>query len=301
MPLISVYYSDHYTIPLPDAHRFPIRKYRMLRDALLTRGILQPSQLFQPPLCTKEQLLRCHTLEYVDAVLDGTLKPLEIRRIGFPWSTAMVQRSMATVGGCIAACYAALHDGCSGNLAGGTHHALPSSGEGYCVFNDCAVAIRELQQNGLIRTAAIIDLDVHQGNGNAVMFADDPSVLVFSMHGAKNYPFVKPPSTIDVALEDSTTDDEYLAQLALYLPFIMDWQPDIVLYQCGVDPLLHDTLGRLNLSYQCLQLRDWMVLSGCKNAGIPVMMALGGGYAKPIERTIDAQCNTYSVATSLFQ
>lgn len=297
---MRVYYSDHYTIPLPDKHRFPMRKYRLLREALLLENILNEYELFQPDLASREDVLLAHTTRYVDAVLQGELSNSEIRRIGFPWSQAMVQRSLATVGGCYSSALAALEDGCSGNLAGGTHHAMPDWGEGYCVFNDIAIATKKLRLKGAVQRVAIIDLDVHHGNGNAEIFSGDKDTFVFSMHGEKNYPFRKPPSTIDIPLKDGTEDAEYLEQLALYLPYILDWQPDLVFYQCGVDPLIHDTLGRLHLSFAGLQQRDWLVLHSCKTNGIPVMLALGGGYAKPIELTIQAQCNTYRVAKHIF-
>lgn len=297
---MRIYYSDHYTIPLPEGHRFPMRKYRMIREALLARGIIDEGMLADAPLASLDDVRLAHDPAYVDHVVRGTLDRLAIRRIGFPWSEALVQRSLATVGGCLASARSALCDGVSGNLAGGTHHALCGAGEGYCVFNDIAVSIRRLMADGAIRTAAIIDLDVHQGNGNSDILGDDPAVTILSVHGAKNYPFHRVPSTIDVDLADGTEDEAYLAVVDHYVPIVLDRVPDIVFYQCGVDPLVSDALGRLSVSAAGLMERDRRVLRACHDRGIPVMLALGGGYAVPIEDTIEAQCNTYRVVRSIF-
>lgn len=297
---MRIYYSDHYTIDLPEGHRFPMRKYRMLRHALTERGIIGEHELRDAVPIGRDDLLLAHTERYVDGVLQGTLDRLEIRRIGFPWSPALVQRSLATVGGCLASARAALDDGISGNLAGGTHHALRDAGEGFCVFNDIAVATLRLIQDGLVRRVAIIDLDVHQGNGNSDILGSHPDVTILSMHGAKNYPFRKVPSTIDIDLPDGTGDARFLEALDEHLPIVLDRGPDLVFYQCGVDPLEHDALGRLSLTFDGLRERDRRVLQACKTRGIPVMLALGGGYADPIELTIEAQCNTYRVAKELY-
>ena len=293
---MHVFYSDHYTIDLPEGHRFPMRKYRMLRYALVEAGIITEDELLDAPLIDRDDLLLAHTERYVDGVMHGTLDRLEQRRIGFPWTPSLVTRSMATVGGCLASARAALACGISGNLAGGTHHALRDAGEGFCVFNDIAVATLKLMQEELIRTALIIDLDVHQGNGNADILGGRPDVTIFSMHGAKNYPFRKIPSTIDIDLPDGTGDDEYLRILNDHLPYLLDRHPDIVFYQCGVDPLEHDALGRLALTFDGLMERDRIVLQACHERHVPVMLALGGGYADPIDHTIQAQLNTYRVA-----
>lgn len=297
---MKVFTSDHYTIDLPEGHRFPMRKYRMIREALVERGIVHGNELFEAPLAEREDLILAHSERYVDGVFTGTLSALEQRRIGFPWTPELVTRSRATVGGCLAASYAALQDGVSGNLAGGTHHAMHDSGEGYCVFNDIAVTILRFFQESRIQRAAIIDLDVHQGNGNSDILGGRDDVTIFSMHGAKNYPFRKVPSTIDVDLPDGTRDEEYLQILRTYLPRVLDEQPDMVWYQCGVDPLEADTLGRLSLSYEGLRERDRLVLHACSKRGIPVMLALGGGYADPIEQTIHAQCGTYEVVREIY-
>ena len=297
---MKVFYSDHYTIDLPEGHRFPMRKYRMLREELVRRKIIDETQLFSPELAGLEDVMLAHTSRYVHGVLNGTLAPLEQRRIGFPWSQALVARSLATVGGCIASSYAALEDGLSGNLAGGTHHAMRDAGEGFCVFNDIAVATLRLMREGHVKRVAIVDLDVHQGNGNSEILGERDDVYILSVHGAKNYPFRKVPSTLDIDLPDGTGDDEFLSLLEQSLPRILNFDPDIIYYQCGVDPLEHDALGRLSLTFDGLMRRDEMVLSFCKSHNIPVMMALGGGYADPIEHTVNAQCNTYRVAKQLF-
>ncbi|MBU3742371.1 MAG: histone deacetylase [Candidatus Kapabacteria bacterium] len=294
---MHVFYSDHYTIDLPEGHRFPMRKYRMLRYALVDAGIITEEELRDAPLIDREDLLLAHTERYVDGVIHGTLDRLEQRRIGFPWTPSLVTRSMATVGGCLASARAALEDGISGNLAGGTHHAMRDAGEGFCVFNDIAVATLKLMQEDRIRTALIIDLDVHQGNGNSDILGGRPDVTIFSMHGAKNYPFRKIASTIDVDLPDGTGDEAYLRILGDHLPHLLDRKPDIAFYQCGVDPLEHDALGRLAMTFDGLMERDRMVLQACHDRHVPVMLALGGGYADPIDNTIQAQLNTYRVAT----
>ncbi|PIO48751.1 MAG: histone deacetylase [[Chlorobium] sp. 445] len=277
-----------------------MEKYRLIRLALLREGVVRDSELLEPPLATHDQLLLAHSPDYVDAICSGSASPDVIRRIGFPWSEGLVLRSLATVGGALAAAEAALQDGVSGNLAGGTHHALRNSGEGYCVFNDLAVVALWLLGRKQVRRVAIIDLDVHQGNGNSEILGGHEDVFIFSMHGAKNYPFRKVPSTLDVALPDHTSDAEFLDALALHLPKVFDFQPDIVLYQAGVDPLKEDALGRLALTHQGLMERDRMVLTACKRLGIPVSLALGGGYAKPIELTVEAHVGTYKVVREIF-
>ncbi len=297
---MTVFYSDRYTIPLPDGHRFPMEKYRLLRLALLREGVLRDSELAEPSLATRDQLLLAHSAAYIDSICNGTASPDVIRRIGFPWSQGLVARSLATVGGAISAAETALRDGVSGNLAGGTHHALRNAGEGYCVFNDLAVAALWLLEKKSVSRVAIVDLDVHQGNGNSDILGGRNDVFIFSMHGAKNYPFRKVASTIDIDLADGTGDAEFLAILQTVLPRVFEFQPGLVLYQAGVDPLKEDTLGRLALSHQGLMERDRMVLSECKRHGVPVSLALGGGYAKPIDLTVEAHVGTYRVVKEIF-
>lgn len=275
-------------------------KYKLVRESLLAEKVVQETELFEPGLPTRSQMLTAHTAEYFDAFCDGTVSPDIVRRIGFPWSEALVRRSLASVGGALSAARAALETGISGNLAGGTHHAFAGAGEGYCVFNDLAVTTLVLLQELKVQRVAIVDLDVHQGNGNAAILGSNPNVYVLSMHGEKNYPFRKVPSTVDIDLPDGTGDDEFLSHLQTALPDVRAFQPDIVLYQAGVDPLKEDKLGRLSLSHRGLQERDRLVLLMCRTHGIPVSLALGGGYAEPIALTVQAHVNTYRAVREVF-
>lgn len=297
---MKVFYSDHYTIPLPDEHRFPMEKYRLIRLALLKHGVVRDNELSEPPMPSRETLMLAHTQGYVDAVLNGTLSEFQIRKIGFPYSTALVERSLATVGGALASAEEALRNGVSGNLAGGTHHAFADSGEGYCVFNDLAIVTNYLRAVHKIQRVAIIDLDVHQGNGNSAILGGRQDVFIFSMHGAKNYPFRKVPSTIDIDLPDNTGDRDFHTILKDHLPKVFAFKPDIVLYQAGVDPLKEDALGRLSLTHDGLQERDYLVLKACRTHGVPVSLALGGGYAKPIDLTVEAHVGTYKAVREVF-
>jgi acetoin utilization deacetylase AcuC-like enzyme len=299
---MRVFHSDSYEVPLPDGHRFPMEKYRLVREALLERGVLPPSALTQSLLCSREDLERVHTPRYLDALFHGTLTDAEVRRLGFPWSPGLVARSRASVGGTLEAARAALKDGIAGNLAGGTHHGFPDHGEGFCVFNDIAVAIRALQAERLIRRAVVVDLDVHQGNGTAAIFAGDDSVFTFSMHGENNFPFRKQPSHRDVGLPDDTGDAGYLDALALHLPEVLETAgADILFFQAGVDPLAEDALGRLCLTHAGLRARDRVVLEAARHRGLPAVLTLGGGYAKPLSATIDAHVGTYEVALAVFR
>ncbi len=298
---MKVYYSDHYTVPLPEGHKFPMEKYRMVRERLLAEKILLQCELHEPELPSREIMTLAHTGDYYDGFADGTLGETVIRKIGLPWSKELFRRSLASVGGAIGSAIEALESGIGGNLAGGTHHAFSTHGEGFCVFNDFAVVILYLIKRGMIHRAAIIDLDVHQGNGNSSILGDNPDVFIFSMHGHGNYPLIKIPSTIDVELPDGTRDAEYLSLLKEKLPAIFEWKPDIVLYQAGVDPLKEDSLGRLALSSGGLMERDRIVLNECRSRGIPVSLALGGGYSKPINHSVDAYVNTYRVVKEIFK
>jgi acetoin utilization deacetylase AcuC-like enzyme len=286
-----LWYCDHHEIPLPPGHKFPVRKYRLLRDRLESDGFftLEPAQ-FSPV----EKIEQVHDPAYVRGFLEGTLEARVMRRIGFPWSEGLVRRTLASVGGTLAATADALATGFGGNLAGGTHHAFRAEGSGFCVFNDIAIAVRDCG-----RRAAIIDLDVHQGDGTAVLFAGDPEVLTFSMHGSGNFPFRKQQSVIDIELPDRTGDDEYLRRLEEVLPRVFAFGPQIVFYQSGVDALAGDKLGRLALSHEGLRQRDRMVMEGCRGHGTPFVITLGGGYADPIERTAEAHANTFRTAAEM--
>jgi acetoin utilization deacetylase AcuC-like enzyme len=276
-------------------------KYRLLRERLLEERTLRANDLVASEPVALDALLLVHDREYVEAVVHGGLDDDAIRRLGFPWSEQLVLRSRASVYGTIAAARAALFDGVAGNLAGGTHHAFADHGEGYCVFNDHAVAIRLLQLEGLIDRAVVVDLDVHQGNGTAAIFGDDDSVFTFSMHGARNYPFRKQRSSLDVELPDGCEDGEYLALLTRHLPDVLDAaDADVLFYQGGVDPLAQDALGRLRLTHDGLRGRDRMVLTAARDRDIPVVLTLGGGYAKPVQASVEAHCGTYREATAVF-
>lgn len=297
---MQVFYSDTFTLPLPEKHRFPGSKYRMLRERLISDGLVREDELMESPLAQTEDILRAHDADYVEAFETGTLDEKAIRRIGFPWSKQLVTRTRATAGGAVAAAEAALEDGIAGQLAGGTHHAHRDFGSGYCIYNDFAIAALSLIETGRLSRIAIIDLDVHQGDGNAAILKNHPQTFVFSMHGEKNFPFRKHASDLDVALPDAIEDTAYLDTLDEYLPAVFAFAPDLVLYQTGVDGLSEDKLGRLNLTHQGLMARDKRVLSECLSRGIPVSMGIGGGYANPIEASVEAYANTYRVAKSLY-
>jgi len=269
-------------------------KYRMLREALLASGVLRTEELVPAELVEVEALLRVHTPRWVRAVLEARLTEVELRRLGFPWSPELVLRSRAAVGGTCAAAARALAEGIGANLAGGTHHAFADHGEGYCVFNDIAVSIRMLQAERSIRRALVVDLDVHQGNGTAAVFAGDDDVFTFSMHGQRNFPFRKQRSSLDIGLPDGAGDDVYLDVLARHLPRVLEAsRPDIVYYQAGVDPLAEDALGRLSLTHTGLEERDTFVLEAVRRAGLPVVVTLGGGYSRPLEASVRAHIGTY--------
>lgn len=294
------FYPDVPTLPLPDGHRFPAGKYDALRAVIDRDQILGSATLLSAPLATREDLLRAHAPAYVDAMLAGTLGPTEMRRIGLPWSETLVARSRATVGGAIASARAALDDGLSGQLAGGTHHAHRDFGSGFCVFNDLAVAALTLLDEGRITRVAIVDTDVHQGDGNAAILGDDPRVFILSVQGARNFPFRRVPATLDVDLPDGTTDDDYLAALAEALPRVTAFRPHLAFYLSGADALAADRLGRLSLTHAGLAARDRMVLGAFKAAAIPVAIAIGGGYAEPIEASVIAYANTFRTAAGMW-
>ncbi|HEX6053407.1 MAG TPA: histone deacetylase [Gemmatimonadaceae bacterium] len=299
MPL-HCWTSARYTIPLPPGHRFPIAKYAMLRDAVLAAGLVSPPFVHEPERASRDTLRLVHTERYIDALASGTLTDAEQRRIGLPWSEALVERSFRAVGGTCEAAAAAVDLGVAMNLAGGTHHAFPDHGEGFCVFNDVAVAIRMLQRSGRIRRAAVIDLDVHQGNGTHAIFAGDPTVFTFSMHGGRNYPFHKVAGSLDVELADGTGDEVYLDMLATALPRVLSSAaPDLVVYLAGADPHEGDRLGRLCLTFDGLARRDAMVLDACREVGIPVAITIAGGYGRDIGDTVQAHVNTLRVANGV--
>jgi len=297
---MRVYYADHIEVPLPDNHRFPMAKYALLHHALVAEGILKPEELVPAEPATRNQIIIAHTPQYFDSFIAGSLAPEVIREIGIPWSPEFVQRTLVSMGGSIAASRQAMKDGFSGNLAGGTHHALADRGGGFCVFNDIAIVSKLLLQEGSAGRIAVVDLDVHQGNGTAAILAGEPRTFLFSMHGQKNYPFRKVPSTLDIGLPDNTADDDFLAALQSGLNEIRSFSPDLIIYQAGVDPLASDRLGRLNLTFEGLARRDHMVLQMGLETHIPVVMLMGGGYASPIEDTVKAHVQSYRIARQVF-
>jgi acetoin utilization deacetylase AcuC-like enzyme len=293
--------SDRYPLPLPAGHRFPAIKYAALRRRLEAHAAAGgPFEFIEPHAATDEELLRVHDRAYVGRVLAGTLSAAEIRRIGFPWSRELVERSLRSTGAAVDAAAAAVADGVAASLAGGTHHAGSDWGEGYCLFNDTAVAAREMQARGVVGRVLILDCDVHQGNGTAQIFAADPSVFTMSIHGARNFPLRKHPGSLDVGLEDGAGDDEYLAALA---PAVAESfarsRPDLVLYIAGADPYAGDRIGRLRLSKAGLRERDRLVLEAARQAAAPVAIVCGGGYCTDVEQIVDIHAATMLLAAGL--
>ncbi len=298
---MKFYYPDTFNIPLPEKHRFPGDKYGKLREALIREKLLKSEWLFESPLATPEEIGLVHNKEYIQDFFNGTLKSQKMKRIGFPWSHFLVKRTQATIGGAIASARSALDNGISGQLAGGTHHAHYDYGMGYCIFNDFAVASIKLLAEGLVDRVAILDLDVHQGDGNASLLRNNPNVFVASLHGEKNFPFRKYESDLDVPLPDHCNDEQYLQALSETLPRLAAFHPDIVLYQAGVDGLKTDKLGRLDLSFEGLKKRDEMVFSYFHRLGIPISMGIGGGYSNPIDDSVEAYVNTYRAAKEVYK
>ena len=292
-----LFYTDHYLITLPEAHKFPLSKYQMVR-----RLLEQDDQFhFEPaPPAAVEVLELVHEPSYVRDFLRGGLPPAAMRRIGLPWSETLVQRSLASVGGTMAAAEDALRTGWGGTLGGGTHHAFRAEGSGFCVFNDIAVAIRSLMHRGDIHRAAVIDLDVHQGDGTAEIFRDEPRVFTLSIHCQSNFPFRKQQSRLDIALPDRINDELYLQRLDEALHQALAFHPDIIFYQSGVDGLHCDALGHLSLTHAGLQERDRKVMESTRDRGIPLVITSGGGYSRPIDPSVQAHANTYRMAWQAF-
>lgn len=294
---MKIFYSDNFELPLPEGHRFPLQKYTLLRKRVQASKLVSPENIQVPDAATLKQLLRAHSAEYIYRVIHGELSEKEIRRIGFPWSSGLVERSKRSVGGTIAACRGALEDGIAVNLAGGTHHAYADHGEGYCVFNDCAVAAREMQAQESAQGIIILDCDVHQGNGTAAIFQNDSTVFTFSIHGAKNFPFHKEKSDLDIALPDATTDEEYLEALQAGVEQVFaSFSADMLIYLAGADPYEGDRLGRLCLSKAGLAARDRCVFNFCQQEGMPVAVVMSGGYASNVEEIVDIHFQTIKIA-----
>jgi acetoin utilization deacetylase AcuC-like enzyme len=293
---MKAFYHDIFTIPLPEGHRFPADKYVLLRQRILEENRLSIYELILSGPASDDQLRMAHSQQYVDNVKQGRLSQAELRRLGFPWSPQLVERSYHSVGSTIAACRAAMEEGTAVNLGGGTHHAHASHGEGFCVFNDVAVAARLMQAEGRAQRILMLDCDVHQGDGTAAIFQDDPSVFTFSIHAEKNFPFRKEASDLDIGLADGCSDAEYLEALQRGLECSFQAiAANLVIYLAGADPFKDDRLGRLALTMQGLAERDRMVARYCLSAGLPVAIVMAGGYGKIIQDTVSIHLNTIGI------
>jgi acetoin utilization deacetylase AcuC-like enzyme len=299
---LKIYYHDQFVLPLPEGHRFPMPKYVLLRQRIVEAGLVSVDDLLVGPTTSHEELYRAHDVDYVRKVEMGELTEKEIRRIGFPWSPELFERSRRSVGSTIAACRTALSEGLGINLAGGTHHAGRDFGQGFCVFNDSAVAARAMQAEGRVKRVVVLDCDVHQGNGTALIFADDPSVFTFSIHGAKNFPFHKEKSDLDIGLEDDADDAVFLDALEWGVPEAIERaRADLAIYLAGADPYADDRLGRLAVTKRGLAERDRFVLGQCRRAGLPVAIAMAGGYGKHIKDTVDIHFETVKTAVEMIK
>jgi acetoin utilization deacetylase AcuC-like enzyme len=299
---VKVFYSDHFVLPLPEGHRFPMVKYSMLRERVARDGICGPGELRTPRAVRDEEILRAHAPDYLERVVSGTLTEKEMRRIGFPWSEKMVERSRRASGGTLGACLASLDEGFAANLAGGTHHAFSDRGEGYCVFNDSTIAARAVQAAGLVERVVVIDTDVHQGNGTAAILHGDPTVFTFSIHGANNFPFHKEESDLDAPLPDGAGDTEFLSTLESGLEAALDAaDASLAIYLAGADPFEGDRLGRLSVTKSGLAERDRIVLETCRERGIPVAVTMAGGYASEVEDTVDVHFQSIRRAADLLE
>lgn len=297
---MKLFYADHFVLPLPEGHRFPMEKYSMLREALTASGDFASDDFRVPEAASDEEILRAHSADYLRRVVAGELDAAEQRRIGFPWTPQMVERSRRSAGATLAACRSALAEGCAANLAGGTHHAHTDFGSGFCVFNDAAIAALAMRAEGRAERIAIVDCDVHQGDGTAAILAGQADVFTLSLHGARNFPFRKMSSDLDIELADATGDEEYLAALETGLAVVFDrFGPDLVIYLAGADPYCDDRFGRLGLSFEGLAERDRRVLGRCLTARIPVAIAMAGGYARNVADTVRIHATTVSTAARL--
>jgi len=297
---VQLFYTDVFVLPLPPGHRFPMEKYARLRESLLASGEFDEADFHLPHAATDEELGRAHDPAYIRAVSAGLLPEKAQKAIGFPWSAGMVERSRRSAGATLAACRAALADGVSANLAGGTHHAFRDRGEGFCVFNDAAVAARAMQAEGRAQRILIVDCDVHQGNGTASILRGDDSIFTFSIHGARNFPFDKEQSDLDIELPDGCSDAAYLLRLNEGLDTALDLaRPDLVIYLAGADPYRDDRLGRLALTFDGLAERDRSVFAHCQARRLPLAIAMAGGYARQIEDTVRIHTTTIRLAKAL--
>lgn len=299
--MLKIAWSEIYAHPLPKNHRFPMEKYNLLPEQLLYEGTVKPDNFFAPEPLTEERVIRTHDRDYWLKLKDQNLTRQEERRTGFPLSPELVQREITIMNGTVQAALFALEYGVAMNIAGGTHHAFTNRGEGFCLLNDIAIAAHHLLDKDLSKKVLVVDLDVHQGNGTAEIFQNEPRVFTFSMHGASNYPMHKEKSDLDVPLADGTTDEVYLKLLDHHLKSLMDSvEPDFVFFQSGVDVLATDKLGRLGMSIEGCKERDRMVLESCKNNQIPLVASMGGGYSQRIAHIVEAHANTYRLAQEIY-
>jgi acetoin utilization deacetylase AcuC-like enzyme len=299
--MLKIAYDPIYIHPLPSGHRFPMLKYELIPAQLLHEGLITPENLFSPGELSEEVILWTHDKNYWEQLRDLTLPPKEQRRTGFPLSAALIERETRIAQGTIDGCLSALEYGVAFNVAGGTHHAGTNWGEGFCLLNDQAIAANYLLYKGLASSILIIDLDVHQGNGTAQVFENNPNVFTFSMHGANNFPFRKERSDLDIALQDGIGDEDYLHLLKTTLPGLIDQhKPDFIFYLAGVDVLASDKLGKMNLTKAGCKARDQFVFEQCISNKIPVQVSMGGGYSPDIRDIVEAHCNTYRVANELY-
>lgn len=294
---MKIFTYDHITFPLPSGHRFPVEKYRLLRERLTAAKGPSGVELHTASPATESQLRRAHTPGYIERVRNGRLSPEEIRRIGLPWSPELISRVRHSVGATTAACRIALQEGIAVSLGGGTHHACRAEGQGFCIFNDVMVALRVMQAEGRIRRALVVDCDVHQGNGTAEIAQGDSTIFTFSIHGEKNFPYRKIPGDLDIGLPDKTGNDAYLDALRTGLNAALSLsRPDLVVYLAGADVYERDRLGRLALTKAGVAARDQLVLARCQQAGLPVAVTMAGGYGIDIHETVDIQFQTVQIA-----
>ncbi|HCT23327.1 MAG TPA: histone deacetylase [Chitinophagaceae bacterium] len=299
--MVKIAYDSIYAHPLPEGHRFPMLKYELIPEQLLHEGTITRENIFSPTPCALETVLWTHDAEYVDKLLQQTLSASEQRKIGFPQSPELTQRELIITQGTIDCCHYAMQFGAALNVAGGTHHAFADRGEGFCLLNDFGIAANYLLKKQLAQQILIIDLDVHQGNGTASLFAQEPRVFTFSMHGAHNYPFHKEQSDLDIPLPDGIEDEAYLHLLQENLIQLFNQvKPDFVFYLSGVDILSTDKFGKLKISMEGCKQRDGMVFQFCKKYKTPVVVAMGGGYSPDVRDIVEAHCNTFRLANTIF-
>jgi len=299
--MIKIAYSEKYHHPLPSSHRFPMEKYSLIPQQLIYEGTFTEENFFIPAIIDKEVLAVIHDKVYISRLNSGKLQKNEERRIGFPWSRALIHREEHITQGTLQSALFAMDEGVAFNVAGGTHHAYHNRGEGFCIYNDIAVASRYLLDKKKVNQILVVDLDVHQGNGTAKIFENDSRVYTFSMHSAKNYPLYKEHSDLDIALDDDTSDKEYLDLLASHLMYLIEKiKPEFIFYQSGVDILVSDRLGKLNISKDGIRERDHIVFWNAYMRSIPVAASMGGGYSPQIRNIVDAHCNTYRVAREIY-